>query len=266
MTTASDQTAAPGAADHAAPVPAEAGGKRHRCIRGSIRYTSEQPGRMGAERGREWFQITQQSDGVDVLLAHCEIDDAPDVVRDVMLAMRHQDSSPLDCSVRISVGGQFEGSGWFRFEDGKAVCHAINQQSGVSSEEMPCTGHARWLQAHPIAGDALLMRIYDLSKGPGKQRLPELFLTSPDHRGATGPMLFKMGLSLVFVGEESITVAAGRFDAWHFQVTDTAEGLPEEHPPYDLWCTADGDYLFLRAIAGGYMQNRYELTELEIED
>mgnify|MGYP000449827315 CR=1 FL=1 len=38
--------------------------------------------------------------------------------------------------------------------------------------------------------------------------------------------------------------------------------LPEEHPLYDVWCTDDGEYLFLKGAVGGYMQTRYELTEL----
>ena len=40
-------------------------------------------------------------------------------------------------------------------------------------------------------------------------------------------------------------------------------GLPEAHPPYDIWCTNDDDFLFLRGDIGGYMQTFYELVELE---
>ena len=87
-------------------------------------------------------------------------------------------------------------------------------------------------------------------------------LTSPDHRGATGPMLFALGFGLEFVGRESVTVAAGTFDAFHFRYVDTAGQLPEEHPPYDVWCSADGNYLYLQGGVGGYMQTRYELVEL----
>ena len=83
-----------------------------------------------------------------------------------------------------------------------------------------------------------------------------------DHRGATGPMLFKTGFSIVYVGEEDISVAAGNFRGRHFQITDTAGNLPEEHPPYEVWCTADDDYILLKAGAGGYMQTHYELTDL----
>ena len=56
----------------------------HSTIRGKILYTSKKPDRMDEERGREYFTITRQADGLSVLHAHCEIDDAPDVIRDVM--------------------------------------------------------------------------------------------------------------------------------------------------------------------------------------
>jgi hypothetical protein len=74
--------------------------------------------------------------------------------------------------------------------------------------------------------------------------------------------LFRTGFAIVYVGEEDIEIAAGSFRARHFQVTDTAGNLPEEHSPYDVWCSADDDYLLLKASAGGYMQTHYELTEL----
>ena len=234
----------------------------HRIIRGSILYTSKHPQTLDKERGREHFTLTQQADGVDVLLAHCEIDDEPKVIRDVSIAMRHADSAPIDCSVRLSVGNRFEGSGWMRFTDSTAECEAYNWRDGRISQHLDLQHPARWLQSHPIVGDALLMRLYDLNQGPGKQMQSNLYLTSPDHRGATGPQLFPIGFGLVYVGEEQIKVTAGTFNARHFQVTDTAGNLPEEHPPYDVWCTADDDYLILRAGAGGYMQTHYELVEL----
>jgi len=234
----------------------------HRMIRGTIQYTSKKPERMDQERGREYFTLTQQSDGIDVLLAHSEIDDAPNVIRDVSLAMKHRDGRPMDCSVRLSVGDRFEGSGWMRFTDTLAECQTTHWRDGRISQKIDLSEPARWLLAHSIVGDALLMRLYDLSAGPGKQMQSDMFLTSPDHRGATGPTLFPIGFGIVYVGDEEITVKAGTFNARRFQVTDTAKGLPKEHPPYEVWCTADDDYIFLRSGAGGYMQTHYELVEL----
>ena len=205
---------------------------------------------------------TTQADGVDVLLAHCEIDDEPNVIRDVSLAMQHDTGMPLDCSVRLTVGNKFEGSGWMRFADGYAECETYNRRDGRIRQKIDTAAPVKWLQSHPIVGDALLMKLYDLDKGTGTTVFSDLFLTSPDHRGATGPMFFITGFSLVYVGDEEVTVGAGTFQARHFQVTGTAGNLPEEHPPYDVWCTADDDYILLRAGAAGYMQTHYELTEL----
>jgi hypothetical protein len=53
------------------------------------------------------------------------------------------------------------------------------------------------------------MKLYDLECGPGKIFFPDLFLTSPYHRGATGPLLFVTGFAIVYAGEENITVGAG---------------------------------------------------------
>lgn len=236
---------------------------KHRTIRGTIRYTSKKPERLDQERGREFFSLTRQFDGCMVLQAHCEIDDEPNVIRDVVLAMQ-PDASPIDCSVRLTVGDKYEGSGWMRFANGYVECESHNQRDGRIGQQVEIDAPVRWLQAHPIVGDAQLLRMYDLSQGPGKTFFPNLFLTSPDHRGATGPLLFKTGFGLRYVGEEAITVAAGHFQARHFQLVDTAGNLPEEHPPYDLWCTADDDYLFLKGGVAGYMQTHYELVDYQI--
>ncbi len=236
----------------------------YRTIRGSVRYTSKKPERLDQERGREFFTLTQQPDGTDILHAHCEIDDEPMVVRDVVAAMDHQTSAPRDCHVRLSVGHRFEGSGWFRFAPGYVECETFNHRDGRITQRIDTANPVSWMQCHPIVGDALLMKLYDLNKGPGKTFFDNIMLSSPDHRGATGPMLFQLGFGIQYVGEETVTVEAGTFEARHFQVVDTAGQLPEEHPPYNVWCTADDDYLLLKAGAEGYMQTHYELTTLEI--
>ncbi len=238
----------------------------HHTLRGSIRYTSNKPERLGQERGREHFSITRQADGVRVMHAHCEIDDAPNVVRDVVLALDAQ-WYPIDCSVRLTVGDRYEGTGLITFEEQQgrhfAECHTVNQRDGRIAQRLELDARVRWLGAHPICGDALGASCYDLARGPGREFYPHMMLSSPDHRGATGPMMFRLGFGLEFVGREAVTVAAGHFDALHFRYVDTAGQLPEEHPVYDLWCTADGDYIFLKGEVGGYMKTAYELTALQ---
>ena len=235
----------------------------HRTIRGKLLFTSKKPERMDKVRGWEGFTITQQADGTDVLLAHSEIDDAPNLLRDVSIAMRHADSSPIDCSVRLSLGNRFEGAGWMHFTDTYAECETYNRRDGRISQRHELQEPARFLGAHPLIADALMMRLYDLEQGPGKQIQSNVFTTSLDHRGATGPALIPVSFGIAYVGDEQITVGAGTFNARHFQLTDTAGSWDEEHPAYDVWCTADDDYLMLRAGCGGNMQTHYELVELD---
>ncbi len=234
----------------------------HSTIRGSIVYTSAKPERAGQQRGREHFILTTQADGVRVLHAHCEIDDAPNVVRDVMLSLDGA-GHPIDCSVRLTVGDRYEGSGLMIFGERHAECETLNRRDGRLHQRIELSERVRWLGAHPISGDALALQCYDLAAGPGRAFFPNMMLTSPDHRGATGPMLFRLGFGIEYVGRETVEVIAGRFDALHFRYVETAGELPEEHPVYDVWCTADGRYLFLKGAVGGYMQTRYELTELQ---
>lgn len=229
-----------------------------RSITGAIVYTSTKPERLGAERGREHFRIDLHADGCRTIAAHGEIDDAPAVVRDVNLRVG-ADLRPQESFVRIAVGGEFRGSAWFRFSDTKAECEAFTSVEGRVSQCMALSHPLPAFGNHAMINDGFLLNLYDLSKGPGVQVIKNMLLSSPDHRGATGPMLFAIDLAIEFVGREMLTVAAGAFAALHFRFVDIP-GLPLEHPAYDLWCTDDGDYVLLRAKVGGYMQTFYELA------
>lgn len=66
----------------------------------------------------------------------------------------------------------------------------------------------------------------------------------------------------VYPGDEDAGIAAGALLARHFRLTDTAGNLPDEHPPYEVWCTTDGDFLLVKASVGGCMRTRHESTEL----
>jgi hypothetical protein len=232
----------------------------HRSVRGTIRYTSNKPDRLGQERGREYFMINAHGDGKRTCIAHCEIDDRPSVMRDITYSL-DENWLPTDCFVRLAVNDRFMGSGWFRFGPDFAECETWTAIEGRVSQQMPTAGRLRTFQNHAIQCDAWHLRLYDRSQRRGVQTIDQLLLSSPDHRGATGPLLFRAGLCIDFVGEETLEVAAGKFDALHFKFV-SAPGLPVEHPPYDIWCTADDEYIFLKGVIGGYMQTHYELTEL----
>ena len=240
------------------------GKMKHQTIRGKILYTSKQPERMDQERGRESFIITKHGDGGRTLRAHCEIDDAPSVLRDVTMSL-DADWYPLDCFVRLTIDDQFEGTGWMRLTDSYAESETFNVRDGRVSQRLDLQERIRWLGSHPIMGDGMCFAVYHQSnKAPGKIFYPDMMLTSPDHRGATGPLLFRLGFGIEYVGDEEVTVTAGTFHTHHFRYVDTGVGgLPEEHPDYNVWCTADEDFLFVRGQVGGYMQTCYELVELD---
>jgi len=185
------------------------------------------------------------------------------VVRDVNLRVG-ADFRPQESFVRIAVGGEFRGSAWFRFGGLVAECEAFTAVEGRVSQRMELAAPLPAFGNHAMVNDGFLLNLYDLSKGPGVQVTRGMLLSSPDHRGATGPMLFGIDLATEFVGRERLCVAAGTFEALHFRFVDIP-GLPLEHPPYDLWCTDDGDYVLLKAAVGGYMQTAYELTAYEAQ-
>ncbi len=242
----------------------------HTRISGRIAYTSDQPERMGQVRGREEFSVTIHADGRRTLRAYSEIDDAPNVVRDVVLSV-DQSFRPIDCFVRISIADEFRGSSWFHFRDHEAVCEGLTTQEGRFSQRYVMLEPIAAFGTHPIQGDAFVMASVPISGGPTSMLCHNILLCSLDHRGATGPMIMPPpgGIPIQFVGREKVQVAAGTFDALHFRITETTEddtstrNAPGHHPPYDMWCTADGDYIMLRLIVKGYMRTRFELVEYQ---
>ena len=242
--------------------------KPHSTTSGRILYTSRKPDRLGEERGREWFTITRHADGHRTLRAHCQIDDPPNVMRDVTLTV---DSAwtPRDAYVRLSVGDRTMGSTWYRFEDDHAECEGYLADTGRFSQRVRYEQPSELFGTHPIQGDAWHLNAVDRSNGPCVKRFDRFLMTSLDHRGATGPELVwhDAGMQVEYVGEERITVAAGTFDALHFCYGERGSDRPGsnetgEHPPYEVWTTADGDFILLKAHVTGYMMTHYELTDL----
>ena len=233
-------------------------------LTGHIHYTSDKPGREGEERGREFFTILCNADGSRTMQAHCEIDDPPSVLRLVTTSMNAR-WEPLDAFVRLIVGDRLFGSTWYRFTAASAECEGLTMHAGRISQrfELPASIHG--FGAHPLQNDAWQCARYDVAQGPGTMRL-KVLLSSDDHRGATGPTLVPVETDLHYVGRERIEVAAGTFDALHFRFGQDggwAEDDDLKHPEYHLWCSADGDYLFLRGWVSGYMKTRYELVRLD---
>jgi hypothetical protein len=240
---------------------------RHRTIAGKILYTSRKPGREGEERGRERFIYTHHGDGKRTLRATCEIEEPdPTVLRDIVYSMDENDV-PMDCFVRLTIGDRFMGAGLFRMTEDAIECESYGPAIGRLSQTVPILGPYDGFGTHPIAGDAYITKRMDRSLGPHRRTI-RTFLPSPDHRGATPPLVAESRIELEYIGEETVTVRAGRFASYHFRFTDENGGMVTAagaHPDYDLWVTADDDAIFLQGGVGGYMQTWYELTELSRE-
>ena len=235
---------------------------KHRTIRGRIRYTSKKPEMLDRERGREEFTFTRHSDGKLTLRARCEIEEpAPTVHRDIIYSLDEHDD-PMDCHVRLVIGDRFMGSGWFRLGPGFVECESYGPAIGRLSQRTEYEGSIDGFGTHPIVGDGYITRRVDVSKGPHRHNL-RVFLPSPDHRGATPPMIAESRMCLDYLGEAVKTTPAGTFDCRHFRFIDEEGMGGKEHPPYDLWVTADADAIFVCGGVGGYMQTWYELVELQ---
>lgn len=242
---------------------------KHRRISGKLLYTSNKPEFKGAQRGQEWFTFTHHGNGAVTYRAHCEIwHPEPTVMRDIVYSLDER-GLPMDCHVRLTVGDEYMGSGWFQFEldddgDGLVACESHGPSIGRLSQTRETMGPIDGFGTHPIVGDAYLTKCMDISKGPHRRQI-RTFLPSPDHRGATPPMIACVEIGLEYVGEEEVTVKAGTFKARHFRfVDDEGPGMGgTPHPAYDMWVTADDDAVFLKGGVAGYMQTWYELVELE---
>jgi hypothetical protein len=240
----------------------------HRTVRGRIRYTSKKPEMLDQERGREWFAFTHHGDGSVIMRAQCEIEEpAPTVLRDIVLAIG-PDGKPRHLHVHLTVGDAFMGSGWFNashHEGGGTIeCESFGPSIGRLSQKLDYQGALDGFGTHPIVGDAYLTRCLDISGGPTR-RTVRCFLPSPDHRGATPPMIAEVKIDLAYLGDETVTVTAGTFDCRRFAFIDASDagmgGKP--HPHYEMWVTADDDAIFVQGGVGGYMATWYELVELE---
>jgi hypothetical protein len=235
---------------------------KHRSITGTILYTSKKPERLDQPRGIEHFRFTHHTDGKRTLRAHCEIEEPhPSVLRDIVYSL-DEHGRPMDCHVRLTVDDRFMGSGWFRFTDDGVECESYGPAIGRLSQFMPLSEPIDGMGTHPVVADGYLLALFDWAEGEKKKL--RVLLPSPDHRGATPPMISEVNIDAVFLGRETVTVKAGTFAARHFQfIDDGTSGMAGQHPPYDVWITDDEDGIMVQGGVGGYMQTWYELIALD---
>lgn len=239
----------------------------HKTIRGKVAYHSHASGKQ-REFGREWFSITTHQDGERTLRAQCEIERGVVAERDVLRDVTYTTDSlfrPVDCYTRIHANGKFLGAGWMRFRGCEAECESLSATNGRVSQRVRLERPARSLGSHPVSSDAFHLPRFDHRLQDRVQYQPDVWMTSLEHDGCSGPLLASLPLSLEYCGRETVTVGAGTFEADHYRfLIEVATGaVPRQHPTEDLWCLPNS-YIFIKATVGGYMAASFELVELDL--
>lgn len=234
---------------------------QHRSVRGVIRYVSRKPDSDGQLRGLESFHFTFHGDGKRTLRATCELEiPEPKILRDVLCAY-DEDGRVMDAYVRLSIGDRFAGAGWYCRNGDMLELEAQSPAEGRVGTSQPYDAGIADLMMHPVIGDGYYVRHVRPVDAPSRGRL-RLLACSADHRGATPPALRPVSVTIAYLGDETVTVAAGTFRTHHYQYLDEGqEGLASAHPPIDVWVTADGDFVYVKGKIGGYFQSEYELIE-----
>lgn len=234
---------------------------RSRIVKGNIAYTAKNEDGSFRDRGREDFLYVTHNDGSRALSAYCEIDEpAPNVLRHVVLTV-DADDKPVDAFVRVVVGGQFSGAGFFRISADSIECESYGPSIGRIAQSFDTGGNIDAFNTHPLSVDGYHLIGVDPAQASGLQRI-RTFLPSLDHRGAGPPMIADHHIMLAFVGRETVSVAAGTFDTKHFRFVGEADD-PNAHPPYDVWVSDDEDCLFVKGQISGSVEKFYELRSLE---
>jgi hypothetical protein len=235
----------------------------HRTYFGRVVYIGDGDGRGPVERGRESFTVSVHGNGHRTIQARCEIDDSA-VLRHVHYTV-DANWRPLDAHIRLDVGGQFMGSGWFDWAaDGSATCETKMAAGGRVSQRIGATAGeegfgAVSFGAHPVACDVWHLGAHlNLSaheRQPGQVRPHRAWMSSLLPNGASGPLLSTMQFGVEDLGTETLTVPAGTFETRHVRYIFD-DGHPDEH----IWCTTDD--LILVQLRWDLLRTTYQLVEL----
>lgn len=215
----------------------------------------------GHEWGFEDFTLTRDASGGRCLTVHCEMAfDAEHVVRETILNVDAA-YQPLDAYVRILNHGLPTGSGWFRFSEDEAEGECFTAATGRLSQRVTIEKPIRGFGIHALMGDGWMAATIPFDRGAGTVHFlgQRNLLHSMHHFGATGPKIEISATGLTYEGDETITVPAGTFHCHRIAFT----GMTNAHPPYIMWISADGDFLFVRGVVEGYMDALFQLEQLE---
>lgn len=190
----------------------------------------------GHERGREFWSLTRNRDGTRTMRCLSLTDDSR-FVRDTTYTLG-ADHRPADAFVRLQVGDQFVGAGYFRVDGDQLQVVADGAAFGRVAQTLrvPRLFH---IETHAVMLDGWFCWSLDLSQ-PNEQRVVH-YNTSTQWNGTDGPLGQLETISAVVIGDERVCVPAGTFQATHFRLTSAQKGVASA----DLWVTG-ADHLLLK--------------------
>lgn len=230
-------------------------------LTGRIDYASDGAADRGRVHGWERFTMTRMGDGRMVQRAHCRIADPPDVERDSLLAVDDQ-LRPMDALVRIDTGGRFTGTGWYRFSQHEVECQAFTAADGRVSYRRSVQPGPLSFCSHALVGDAWMIAAA-APQHDGERRTCQLFTSTLNKQGATGPGLAVIPYGVERVGATTLTVPAGTFPVIHYRCgrVDSPAELATADFDYNIWVSADEFRLAVLSTYPG--RARYQLAALE---
>ena len=221
-----------------------------------IRFVTQKNG-ADVVRGEEVVSYDWNQDGLITYRAISRSFD-PKITRDAVYTL-DKDYRPRDAYTRIQVNGVYEGAGWFRFDDGAIHTTTHNRLAGERHGTTPIDGKVGAFCAHPVSTDVMFAAAFDHARKGEKQALKNVFLSSPDPFGRTGPELAPAHSAMTYAGREVVTTPAGTFETDHYQLFSTEKA---EQPIEYLW-VLPGTCVFIQARAGGGFNTKYELVDLK---
>lgn len=216
-------------------------------ICGAIAYRAAD----GAIVGRERFELLSHAGG-HVLRALCEIGDTG-LVRDVTLAM---DPAwlPLDAFLRLTGDGAPLASLFFDVRDDGVTLAGTVAGRPIAGARLATSSRLPYLGLHPLQGDALIVVLRGADR-PGTFVGIDAATNSISPDGDQAPGLTGLVIEVAFIGDETVTVAAGSFAARRYALR-----WRPDWPVADLWVQRDRP-VFLKMV-WPLVPTWYELVSL----
>ncbi|MEP4892323.1 MAG: hypothetical protein ABJV04_20090 [Aliiglaciecola sp.] len=201
--------------------------------------------------GQEHFSLASHLNGY-TFRAFCEMDDIA-LIRDVTMSL-NQNWSPIDGFCRVIKAGQIAGTNWFSFHSNKVIVESDLGAQGRVSQQFSNHPAYTYLGLHPLQGDALITTQVDSTK-PGEYIAVHGLTNSISENGDQGLTAAEVQIEVAYLGNETITVTAGQFEARKYALR-----WQPDWPPAYVW-VKEGDYIFLK-MTWDKIDNWYELVEL----